>query len=137
MTPAELSSEEKALLAEAAPQGWVTIRDDEPEGFARGQIARRLAVLGMLRLSAASMEAIAYDITSAGRALLKGTRAVFTLAEGDVVITFPSSLSMESVADLDGYLRVLLRRMRRDAEALPVPDEQPTAADVNIVEIAP
>jgi hypothetical protein len=42
-------------------------------------------------------------------------RAVFTLVEGDVEIVFPESLSKESVTDLDDYLKIWLRKIRRDA----------------------
>jgi hypothetical protein len=42
-------------------------------------------------------------------------RAVFTLIEGDVEIVFPETLSKESVVDLDDYLKIWLRKLRRDA----------------------
>ncbi len=42
-------------------------------------------------------------------------KAVFALAEGDVTLTFPEGLSAESVEDLEGYIEILLRKVRRDA----------------------
>jgi hypothetical protein len=45
-------------------------------------------------------------------------RAVFTLFEGDVAIVFPETLSKESVSDLDDYLKIWLRKLRRDAGLL-------------------
>lgn len=37
------------------------------------------------------------------------------LIAGDVVITFPDSLSMDSVEDLDGYWQVFIKKARREA----------------------
>lgn len=46
--------------------------------------------------------------------LLKGTRKeVFALDEGDVVLTFPESLSATSFEDLDAYLKVFISKMKR------------------------
>ncbi len=46
----------------------------------------------------------------------KGTRKeVFALDEGDVVLTFPDSLSTSSFEDLDAYLKVFISKMRRRA----------------------
>jgi len=42
-------------------------------------------------------------------------KAVFALAEGDVTLTFPEGLSAESVEDLEGYIEIFLRKVRRDA----------------------
>ena len=42
-------------------------------------------------------------------------RAVFGLAEGEVVITAPVFLSAESVNDLQDYLDVFMKRARREA----------------------
>jgi hypothetical protein len=42
-------------------------------------------------------------------------RAVFGLAEGEVVITAPVFLSAESVADLRDYLDVFMKRALREA----------------------
>ena len=42
-------------------------------------------------------------------------RAVFGLAEGEVVITAPVFLSPESVNDLQDYLDVFMKRARREA----------------------
>jgi hypothetical protein len=42
-------------------------------------------------------------------------RAVFGLAEGEVVITAPVFLSAESVNDLRDYLEVFMKRARREA----------------------
>jgi hypothetical protein len=42
-------------------------------------------------------------------------KAVFALAEGDVTLTFPEGLSSESVEDLEGYIEIFLRKVRRDA----------------------
>ena len=45
-----------------------------------------------------------------------GTRKeVFALEEGDVVLTFPDSLSTSSFEDLDAYLKVFISKMRRRA----------------------
>lgn len=53
-----------------------------------------------------------------GDAPLAGMRkAVFTLAEGDVILVYPEELSAESVTDLDDYLKVTMRKIRRDAGA--------------------
>lgn len=44
----------------------------------------------------------------------KGTRKeVFALDEGDVVLTFPDSLSATSFEDLDAYLKVFIAKMKR------------------------
>ena len=51
-------------------------------------------------------------------------RAVFTLVEGDVEIMFPEGLSKDSVTDLDDYIKIWLRKMKRDAGAGPSKDEQ-------------
>ncbi len=40
-------------------------------------------------------------------------REVFALAEGDVVLTFPASLSQESYEDLEAYLQIFLRKAKR------------------------
>jgi hypothetical protein len=46
----------------------------------------------------------------------KGMRKeVFALDEGDVVLTFPDSLSVTSFEDLDAYLKVFISKMRRRA----------------------
>lgn len=46
----------------------------------------------------------------------KGMRKeVFALDEGDVVLTFPDSLSATSFEDLDAYLKVFISKMRRRA----------------------
>jgi hypothetical protein len=46
----------------------------------------------------------------------KGTRReVFTLDEGDVVLTFPDNLSAESYADLESHLQLFLRKAKRRA----------------------
>jgi hypothetical protein len=42
-------------------------------------------------------------------------RAVFGLAEGEVVITAPVFLSAASVNDLQDYLDVFMKRARREA----------------------
>lgn len=42
-------------------------------------------------------------------------RAVFTLAEGDVELTFPETMLPDSIDDLEGYMKIWLGRMRRDA----------------------
>jgi hypothetical protein len=42
-------------------------------------------------------------------------RAVFNVAEGDVTISFPDGMSKDSVTDLEGYLKVWLRKIRRDS----------------------
>jgi hypothetical protein len=42
-------------------------------------------------------------------------KAVFTMAEGDVTLTFPDGISPESVVDLDGYLKIWFAKTRRDA----------------------
>jgi hypothetical protein len=42
-------------------------------------------------------------------------RAVFTLSEGDVGIVFPETLLKESVADLEDYLKIWLRKLHRDS----------------------
>jgi hypothetical protein len=42
-------------------------------------------------------------------------REVFALAEGDVVLTFPASLSQESYEDLAAYLQIFLRKAKRMA----------------------
>ena len=39
----------------------------------------------------------------------------FALKEGDVVVTFPGSLSADSVEDLDGYWQVFIKKARREA----------------------
>ena len=44
----------------------------------------------------------------------KGTRKeVVALDEGDVVLTFPDSLSSTSFADPDAYLKVFIGKMKR------------------------
>lgn len=46
-----------------------------------------------------------------------GTRQeVFALDEGDVVLTFPDGLSLESYSDLESYIGVFLRKAKRRAE---------------------
>lgn len=46
----------------------------------------------------------------------KGTRReVFTLDEGDVVLTFPDNLTAASYADLESYLQLFLRKAKRRA----------------------
>lgn len=46
-----------------------------------------------------------------------GTRQeVFALDEGDVVLTFPDGLSLESYNDLQSYIEVFLRKAKRRAE---------------------
>lgn len=42
-------------------------------------------------------------------------RAVFDLTEGEVVITFPESMSPESVSDLQDYLNVFMKKAKREA----------------------
>lgn len=42
-------------------------------------------------------------------------REVFTLDEGDVVLTFPDNLSAESYADLESHLQLFLRKAKRRA----------------------
>lgn len=42
-------------------------------------------------------------------------RAVFDLSEGEVIITFPSDLSPESVSDLQDYINVFMKKARREA----------------------
>ena len=42
-------------------------------------------------------------------------RAVFVFAEGDVTLMFPEILSQESVEDLQDYLNVFLRKLKREA----------------------
>ena len=42
-------------------------------------------------------------------------RAVFDLTEGEVVITFPDSMSPESVSDLQDYLNVFMKKAKREA----------------------
>lgn len=45
-----------------------------------------------------------------------GTRKeIITLDEGDVIITFPENLSAESFADLEAYLALFVRKMKRRA----------------------
>ena len=56
-----------------------------------------------------------------------GRRLVFALAEGDVVLTFPTGLSSDSVEDLEAYLEVFTRKARREA-GLPAAKSQPGAA---------
>lgn len=46
-------------------------------------------------------------------------RVIFALDEGDVVISFPKKMSLESVEDLDAYLQTFMKKARRDAEAQP------------------
>lgn len=41
-------------------------------------------------------------------------RTVFALDEGDVVITFPPNLSVDSVSDLEEYLKIFMKKARRD-----------------------
>lgn len=43
-------------------------------------------------------------------------KARFVLSEGDVTITFPDNLSVDSVEDLDGYWQVFIKKARRDAK---------------------
>lgn len=43
-------------------------------------------------------------------------RAVFALEEGDAIISFPDGLSAESVADLEAYLAIFMKKAKRDAE---------------------
>lgn len=43
-------------------------------------------------------------------------KAVFTLAEGDVVLVFPDGMSKDSVGDLEGYMKIWFGKVRRDAE---------------------
>ncbi len=42
-------------------------------------------------------------------------KAVFALAEGDVTLTLPEGLSTASVEELEGYIEIFLRKIRRDA----------------------
>ncbi len=42
-------------------------------------------------------------------------REVFALDEGDVVLTYPDELSVDSYDDLDGYLKLFLKKARRRA----------------------
>lgn len=42
-------------------------------------------------------------------------RAVFTLDEGDVIITFPEELSPYSVEDLENYLKIFMKKAKRAA----------------------
>lgn len=53
-------------------------------------------------------------------------KAVFTLSEGDVVLVYPEELSSESVADLEDYLKVAMRKIRREAGLSPSKDDKPT-----------
>jgi len=54
----------------------------------------------------------------------QGTRReVFALDEGDVVITFPETLSADSFADLKAYLEVFVKKVQRRAKALSGPSE--------------
>jgi len=51
-------------------------------------------------------------------------KAVFTLVEGDIEVTFPEGLSKESVTDLSDYLEIWLRKMRREAGLPPKANEK-------------
>lgn len=42
---------------------------------------------------------------------------VFTLAEGDVVLQWPERLSMESFADLESWVGIMLRKIKRNVES--------------------
>ena len=42
-------------------------------------------------------------------------KAVFTLAEGDVSLTFPEWMPQDSIDDLEGYIKIWLGRLCRDA----------------------
>jgi hypothetical protein len=46
---------------------------------------------------------------------------VQALAEGDVTLTFPEALSAASVEDIEGYIEIFLRKVRRDA---PKPNDE-------------
>ncbi len=59
-----------------------------------------------------SITATSEAITHAG-----ARRAVFTLDEGDVIITFPERLSTNSVDDLEEYLKIFMKKARRDADS--------------------
>jgi hypothetical protein len=48
---------------------------------------------------------------------------VFALDEGDVVITFPETLSADSFADLKAYLDVFVKKVQRRSKALSGPSE--------------
>jgi hypothetical protein len=48
---------------------------------------------------------------------------VFNLDEGPVTLTFPASLSAESYQDLSDYLSLLLRKAKRNADAIRQFDE--------------
>lgn len=42
-------------------------------------------------------------------------RAVFALSEGDVVLSFPENLSSDSVSDLEDYLKIFMKKAKREA----------------------
>jgi hypothetical protein len=44
-------------------------------------------------------------------------QAIFTLDEGDVVLSFPSNLSAEGYKDLEEYLQIFLRKAKRRANS--------------------
>jgi hypothetical protein len=52
-------------------------------------------------------------------------REVFALDEGDVVITFPDALSAASFADLEAYLEVFIKKMKRRTSTKSQPDAAP------------
>jgi|SRR5215471_8014184 len=75
--------------------------------------------LAQHRLKAASSaRSITADETTAGM-----RKEVYALSEGDVTLTFPEGLSAESVKDLEGYIEIFLRKVRRDT-AKPVGDSE-------------
>jgi len=53
-----------------------------------------------------------------------GTRkAVFALSGGDVTLAFPEGLSADSVTDLQSYIEIFLRKLRREAGLKPKNEE--------------
>lgn len=49
----------------------------------------------------------------------KGRRkAVFPISEGDVIITFPSDLSNDALAELREYLDILFKKKKRGTKSL-------------------
>ena len=49
----------------------------------------------------------------------------FTLSEGDVVLQWPSGLSKESAEDIEDWLMLVLRKIKRSADEAKVVEQEP------------
>lgn len=49
---------------------------------------------------------------------------VFTLDTGDVVIHWPERIDPEEVKDIESWMKMVVRKMKRAAQKAPGPEEQ-------------